>query len=780
MSVQRFETQWGGKNLIIETGRLANQANGSCTVQYGDTLVLATAVMSAKAREVDFLPLSVEYEERLYAAGKIKSSRFIKREGRPTDEAILTGRLIDRAIRPLFSQSVRNDIQVILTVFSVDGENDSDIPALVAASCALMISDIPWDGPIAGVRVGFIPSEGATTDAGGEWVVNPTFEARLKSTMDLVVAGTPEKVLMLEAGAQEITEEIAAQGIEFGQKHLRKVITLIEEVRAKVGKKKQVVAVSAATDEDATLKEEGARAKNEVQKFLDANRDIIFGEPHLSKVERRETKDKLYAATDAHLKEAGFSKEARKAGMSEVGDGIERLVTEAILKEGKRVDGRALTDIRPLQASVAVPPRTHGSALFQRGDTQVLSTITLGAPGLEQTLEGMDVSGKRRFFLHYNFPPYSVGETGRMFGPGRREVGHGALAERALMPMIPTDKETFPYTIRVVTEVLGSNGSSSMASTCASSLALMDAGVPVKKAVAGIAMGLASRPSLDDPKGSALEYKILTDLQDLEDGKGGMDFKVAGTRDGITAIQLDTKTQGLVPQLVRDTLTQARVARMKILDTMDAVISAPRPELSQWAPRIVSFKIPVDRIRDVIGPGGKIINEIIDATGVTIDIEDDGLVMITSTSPEASEKAVAWIKNLTREVKAGEIFEGKVTRLMDFGAFVEVLPKQEGLVHISELAHWRVGQVTDILNVGDTVKVKVLEIDEMGRINLSRKALIEPGSEQPPAGYNPDNGGQRGGFDRGRGGRPPHRGFGGGGGGGGHRGGGGFGGRRDR
>lgn len=741
MAVERFETNWGGKNLIIETGRLAGQANGACTVQYGDTLVLATAVMSSKLREgIDFLPLSVEYEEKLYAAGKIKSSRFIKREGRPSDEAILTGRLVDRSIRPLFPQSIRNDIQVILTVFSVDGENDSDIPALIAASTALMISDIPWDGPISGARAGFIPSEGATTGLGGEWVLNPTFEARAKAKLDLVVTGTPDKVLMIEAGAEELKEEFIEEAIAFGQKHLRKILTLIEEVRAKVGKPKRPAQEAPTTDEELRLKEEGLRAIEETQKFLDGKRDLIFDKPKASKVERRAMKDELYDLVAQHLKAEGFSHEARQAGMAAVGEGIERLVTEAILKEGKRVDGRALTDIRPLNIEVAVPPRTHGSALFARGDTQVLTTVTLGAPGLEQTIEGMDVSGKRRFFHHYNFPPYSVGETGRMFGPGRREIGHGALAERALWPMIPQDREAFPYTVRLVSEVLSSNGSSSMASTCAASLALMDGGVPIKKAVAGIAMGLASTPEG--------QYKIITDLQDLEDGKGGMDFKVAGTRDGITAIQLDTKTTGLMPQIVHETLVQAREARIKILDVMDAVLASPRPELSPWAPRIVSFKIPTDRIRDVIGPGGKMINEIIDATGVTIDIEDDGLVMITSTSPEASEKAVAWIKNLTREVKAGEIFDGKVTRLMDFGAFVEVLPKQEGLVHISELAHYRVNRVTDIVNVGDAVKVKVIEIDEMGRINLSRKALIEPGSEQPPAGY-----------DGGGGDRPPHRGF---------------------
>lgn len=769
MNVQRFETQWGGKNLIIETGKFARQANGSCTVQYGDTMVLATAVLSKNLREgIDFFPLMVDYEEKLYAAGKIKSSRFMKREGRPSDEAILSGRLVDRAIRPLFPEGLRNDIQVILTVLSVDGENDSDVPAIIAGSVALMISDIPWNGPIAGARVGFIPSEEATTGKGGEWVLNPTFEARAKSTLDLFVAGTTDKVLMLEAGAQEVSEELVEESIAFTQKHLGKVLKLITEVQEKVGKQKHTP-LPVATDEDVTLKEQTARAKEETWKVLEQNRGLLFEKPHASKIERRDIKDRLYALVDEHLKSLGLSKEARTAGLKSVGDGIERLVTEAILNEDKRVDGRSLTDIRPLLAEVAVPPRIHGSALFERGDTQILSTLTLGGPGMEQTLEGMEVSGKVRFFHHYNFPPFSVGETKPLRGPGRREIGHGALAERALLPVIPTDKAAFPYTMRLVSEVFSSNGSSSMASVCAGSLALMDGGVPIKKAVAGIAMGLAS-----NEQG---EYKILTDLQDLEDGKGGMDFKVAGTHDGITAIQLDTKTKGLTAQMVRETLAQAREARLKILDTMHAALSAPRPELSPYAPRIVSFKINPDKIRDVIGPGGKMINEIIDATGVEIDIEDDGLVMVTSTSPEASEKAVAWIKNLTREVEVGEVFEGKVTRLMDFGAFVEVLPKQEGLVHISQLAHWRVNKVTDILNIGDTVKVKVIEIDDMGRINLSRKELIEPGTEQPPAGYQENSGGfgggGRGGFDRGRGGH------GGGGSRGGHRGFGGRGGRRD-
>lgn len=736
MSIERFETQWGGRTLIIETGKLAGQANGSCTVQYGDTLVLATAVMSSNIREgLDFFPLMVDYEEKLYAAGKIKTSRFIKREGRPTDEAVLTGRLIDRSIRPLFLESIRNDIQVILTVFSVDGENDSDIPALIAASTALMISDIPWEGPIAGARVGFIPSETATTDKGGEWVLNPTFEARTKSSLDLVMVGTAEKVIMLEAGANELSEELIEQGVTFGQKHLGKMLTLIKEVQQKVGKTKKAIELMPSDDEEVKLKEESARAIEEVQKLLRDKKDLLFAEPHASKTERRVIKNQLYALVEDHLKELELSKEARKVGLGTVEDTIEQLVTETILKQGKRVDGRGLTDIRALNVEVAVPPRTHGSALFQRGDTQVLSTLTLGSPGMEQTIEGMEVSEKRRFFHHYNFPPYSVGEAKPMRGPGRRDIGHGALAERALLPVIPNDKEAFPYTVRVVSEVLASNGSSSMASTCAASLALMDGGVPIKKAVAGIAMGMAS-----NDKG---EYKILTDLQDLEDGKGGMDFKITGTRDGITSIQMDTKTHGLTNEIVHQTLTQGKEARIQLLDAMDAVIAKPREELSPYAPRIISFKINPDKIRDVIGPGGKIINEIIAATGVDIDIEDDGLVMITSVSSEGAQKAVDWVKNLTREVVAGEEFEGTVTRLMDFGAFVEVLPNQDGLIHISELAHYHVNKVTDIVNIGDKVKVKVIEIDDQGRINLSRKALIDPKSEPMPEGY--DQGGSSGG-----------------------------------
>lgn len=739
MQTQKFSLEWAGRNLEIEVGKFAGQANGSCTVRYGDTVVLATATMSDNIREgIGFFPLMVDYEERLYAAGKIKSSRFMKREGRPSDEAILTGRLVDRSIRPLFDDRIRNDIQVVLTVFSVDGENDSDVPSLVAASCALMISDIPWNGPVAGIRVGKI---------GDELVLNPTFAAREKSDLDLVIAGTTERVLMLEAGANEISEKAMAEAIAFGGKHLRKVLDLIEEVQRAVGRPKRAIEEAPATDEEAAAREEKNLIIAKTEEFLQSRiEEALFGNLRASKAERREARELLEIAVDEHLKSLGYGKDKRRFGVDHVETFVERAVTAAILDNNRRVDGRMLTEIRPLQIECGIVPRTHGSAIFSRGETQVLGTATLGAPGDEQTLEGMEFSGKKRYFHHYNFPPYSVGEVGPMRGPGRREIGHGALAERAIMPLLPLVKEEFPYTIRAVSEVLSSNGSSSMASTCCSSLALMDAGVPLRSHCAGIAMGLAS-----DASG---RWKVLTDLQDLEDGKGGMDFKIAGTRVGITAIQMDTKTQGLTKEMIDATFSQAFEARMKILDAMEAVLPAPRSELSPYAPRIISFRINPESIRTVIGPGGKMINEIIDKTGVSIDIENDGLVMITSTSAEAAVKAQDWIKNLTREVKVGEIFEGKVTRTLEFGAFVEILPKQEGLVHISELDERRVEAVTDVVNIGDTVKVKVIEIDSMGRINLSMRQAKHPDApvevkKRPASSHGRDRGDRNRG-DRGR------------------------------
>jgi polyribonucleotide nucleotidyltransferase len=700
--VQKFELEWGGKNLIIETGKFAGQANGACTVRYGDTVVLATAVMADTIREgIDFFPLMVDYEEKLYAAGKIKGSRFIKREGRPTDEAILTARLVDRAIRPLFDDRIRNDVQVVATTLSWDQENDPDVPALVAASAALMISDVPWQGPIAGIRIGQI---------NGEWVINPTYEARSKSVLDIVIAGTIEKVCMLEAGALEIPENIALEAIQFGQKHLSKIIGLIEEVRAKAGKPKFAIA-----EAEKEVLEEKAALKNKVRGFLKEKLALcLFDTKKESKISRQEVLEKLKNELEEYLKGEGIGKEKRKDALLLFYVCVEEEVSRQILENEKRADCRLLTEIRPLSAEVALLPRTHGSGYFERGDTHVLSTVTLGSPADEQTLDGMEVSGKKRFMHHYNFPPFSVGEAGPLRGPGRREIGHGALAERALMPVLPKT-EDFPYTIRVVSEVLSSNGSSSMASTCASTLALMDAGVPIREPVAGIAMGLAS-----DEKGN---FKILTDLQDLEDSKGGMDFKIAGTRNGITAIQMDTKTSGLTAEMIEKTLAQGREARLKILDVMTGAISAPRAELSPYAPRIITFRINPDRIRDVIGPGGKIINEIIDATGVTIDIANDGTVTICSASPPALNKATAWVKSLTQEAEVGEIYQGPVTRILDFGAFVEIFPHKEGLVHISELAPYRVRSVRDVVKIGDVVRVKVIKVDEQGRVDLSIKQL---------------------------------------------------------
>lgn len=724
-----YSIEWGGRTLTIGVGLLAQQASGSCTVQYGDTVVLCTATMGEVREGADFFPLAVDFEERMYAAGRIKGSRFIKREGRPTDEAILSGRLIDRAIRPLFPSALRNEIAVVATVFSHDQENDADIPGLIGASCALGLSNIPWNGPIAATRVGRID---------GALKLMPTYLETDQGDLDLVVAGTPEKTIMVEAGAKRIPEDAALEAMQFGLKELGPVIDLIKRVVAENGKTK--IDPSAPKDEeDAAKKVETAAIHEKATAFLATKTGVLFAEPLATKADRKAAVGRLKAELNAHLGELGIGKDKRGKAEEVVGDFVDSEITRQILEEGKRADGRKLDEIRSLDALVQVMPRTHGSGLFQRGSTQVLSSVTLASPGMEQTLDTMEFQMKKRYFHHYNFPSYSVGETRGNRGPGRREIGHGALAERAIMPVLP-DRETFPYTIRVVSEVLGSNGSSSMGATCGSTLSLMDAGVPLAAPVAGIAMGMAS----DKKTG---RYKVITDLQDLEDGEGGMDFKIAGTRDGITAIQMDTKTSGLPWEVVVQTFSQARTARHQILDVIEKTISAPRAELSKWAPRIVSFRISPDRIRDVIGPGGKMINEIIDACKVEIDIEDDGLVMITSVNPEGMTKAVDWVKQLTREVAVGEIFTGPVTRVMDFGAFVEILPKQEGLVHISELAPNRVEKVGDVVKIGDMVTVKVYEIDSMGRLNLSIKRA-DPNYKPDERDNRPLRGGPRPGGPR--------------------------------
>jgi len=712
MKEQTFKTQWGGKELSIKVGKLAQQAGGSCLVQYGDTVVLATATMSSYKRDgLKWFPLMVDFEEKMYAAGRIKGSRFMKREGRPTDEAVLTSRTIDRALRPLFDHTIRNDIQVIVTCLTFDGENDPDVVGLIGASCALHMSDIPWNGPIGTIRIGQVE---------GEWVVNPTYEERENSVLDLMFSGTKDKVIMVEAGANEATEEVVLGGFWHGMDQMEAPIKLIEEVRAAVGKEKRDMTASEDA-EDQEVVDTRKNIEDLARPFITEQvKELFFGTPQATKGDRGAQKTELKERTKTFLTEKGIEEEEIGYGTGIVHETLEAEVSRAIVEEGKRVDGRSVTEIRELISETGILPRVHGSAHFSRGETQVVTVVTLGSPGDEQLLDGMEIEGTKRYFHHYNFPPYSVGEVKPMRGPSRRDIGHGGLAEKALMPMMP-DKESFPYTVRAVSEVLGSNGSSSMGSTCGSTLSLMDAGVPIKAPVAGIAMGLGY---IDDNN-----WKVLTDLQDLEDGKGGMDFKLAGSRAGITAMQMDTKTDGLTREIIEQTFKQGYDARMEILDVMDAEISAPRPELSEYAPRIISLRINPELIGNVIGPGGKIINGMIADTGVgSIDIDDDGLVMITSTDAAGAEEAKRQIELLTKEVKVGEIYKGKVVRIMDFGAIVEFLPKRDGMVHVSMMAPWRVEKVTDIVKLGEEVMVKVMEMND-GKTSLSMKDA--PGNKLP-------------------------------------------------
>lgn len=703
------DAEIGGKPWSLSTGKFAMQANGSVVITVGETVVMASVVLSEKPREgIDYLPLLVDYEEKLYAAGKIKGSRWVKREGRPSDEAILSGRVIDRSLRPMFNSQVRNDIQVVVTVLSTDGENDPDIIGLNAASAAVEVSNVPWDGPVAAARVGKV---------NGEFVVNPSFETvEAESVLDLIVAGTADHIIMVEAGAKEVSEEDLLEGIRVAQAEIKKIIGAIKDLAGKVSPaKKNLVIFSPSPEIEAKVKNYKAELEEALFRPEKDDRDQALSSLKDKIISEAATLD---GKTDADLKKQAvfvFEKMTKAA------------IQGRILSEEKRVDGRGLKDIRPIKCEVGLLPRVHGSGLFQRGETQVLTTVTLGGPGDEQLLEDIDTELERgkRYIHHYNMPGYSVGEVTPMRSPGRREIGHGALAERALLPMIPK-KDVFPYTLRLVSEVLSSNGSTSMASTCGSTLALMDAGIPIKAPVSGMAMGLVMSQD-----GKA--YKILSDIQGIEDGNGHMDFKVAGTKDGVTALQLDIKVKGLTVDILRDALSQAKDGRLFILQKITECLPQPRAEMSKYAPRIISFHINKEKIREVIGPGGKVINEIIAETGVKIDIEDDGLVMVTSANQEASKKAVDWIKNLTREVVAGEQFQGKITRIMDFGAFAEILPGQEGLIHISELETHRVEKVSDVVKVGDIVPVKVIEIDSLGRINLSRRALL-PGGPASPAG----------------------------------------------
>ncbi len=732
LNVKKWSTQWGGRELSVEVGKLALLTTASCTVQYGETVIMATVVKSSEARDLDYFPLTVDFEERLYAAGKIKGSRFIKREGRPSDEAVLSGRMIDRTIRPLFDDRVRNDVQVILTALAIDGENDAAITALIAASCALSISSVRWSGPIAGARVG--------RNAEGQFVLNITStELDANSDLDLIVAGTAEKIIMVEAGAKEVPEDLMYEAMKWGADQFAPIVSFIEKIQKEVGQTKDAEPV---VDETA----EATKVLRAVEKYVfDAADTQIFNTPKVSRTERKETVKKIEEGAKAHLKELGLDEAFFGPAIKQIKGIFCDVISKRILEKKQRLDGRSITDIRELNVEVDLLPRVHGSGMFMRGDTQVLSVVTLGAPGDVQTLDSMEEDGTKRYMHHYNDTPATYGETGPMRGPGRRAIGHGALAERALEPVLPS-QETFPYTMRVVSEVLGSNGSSSMASTCGSTLSLMAAGVPIKKPVAGIAMGLASNNSG--------QYEVLTDLQDVEDGTGGMDFKIAGTADGITAIQMDTKTLGLTWAIVEQTLKQAKEARLTILAKMKDIIAAPRADLSPYAPRIETIMINPEKIRDVIGPGGKIINKIIDETGVQIDIEQDGRVMITSNNADGMKRAIEMVKELTHEVTAGEEYEGTVVRLEDFGAFVNILPGKDGLVHVSEIAYARVDRPADVLKMGDKVKVKVKEIDSMGRVNLSIKILlpkpegyVEP--ERPARSSAPRPGGdRRGGGDR--------------------------------
>ena len=684
---------------MIEFGRLGGQANGSCRVQYGETTVLINATMSAHQKQVDYMPLSVDYEEKYYAAGKIKGSKWIKRETRPSDEAILSGRVIDRAIRPRFNHNIRNEIQVVATVLSFDGVNDPDMPALFGASLALMTSDIPFSGPIAGVRVGRI---------GGKLIFNPTYKERSESDFDIVVAGTENKINMIEAGAKIIPEKDVAEAIAAGFKEFQDLIKLQNKIAKELAPKKKELSVF-THDEALVLA---------VRNFADPKLEKTLYAPGKNKTEFYEglgqVKEELVNYIKTEYKEhPELGKKIDEAG-SIYEDEIGRIVHRNIITEEKRPDGRKTDELRPLNAEVGILPHSHGTGLFNRGTTQALSILTLAAPGLEQWIETMEINlTKKRFMHHYVFPPFSVGEVGRMFSGGRREIGHGALAERSLEPIIPA-KDKFPYTIRVVSEILSSNGSSSMASVCGSSLALMDGGVPIKSPAAGIAMGL-----MLDEKGE--KYKILTDIQGPEDHHGDMDLKVAGTKDGVTGIQMDVKVEGITVEIVEKTLAQAKKARLEILAAMGKAISVHRPELSPHAPRVETIKINPAKIGALIGPGGKIINEIIEKTGAEIDIEDDGSVFVTSLTPEGMKKALALIQEVTYEPKPGDEFDGTVVSIRDFGAFVEITPGKDGMVHISEMSNERVNKVTDILKMGQKVHVWVKGVDDMGKISLTMK-----------------------------------------------------------
>ena len=698
---QKFTTTIAGREFTVETGELAQLASGSALVRYGDTVVLATATASAKPRDgVDFFPLSVDYEEKMYSVGKIPGG-FLKREGKPSEKAILTSRVIDRPIRPLFPKDYRNDVGIVTTVMSVDIDNSPEICAMNGASIAISISEMPFAGPVGAVVVGLVD---------GEFVINPTLEQREKSEMYVTVAGTKKKVVMIEAGANEVSEEVMYDAILYAHQEIIKICDFIEEIVKAVGKEKATYE-SYELDHD-MFDKVYAYSYDKVCAAIDTD-------------DKRIRDERMKILSDEVMAYLGEEYEGRDAELGEIFYKIQKeIVRKWLIEDHKRVDGRGINEIRPLSASVGILPRTHGSGLFSRGQTQVLTIATLGSVSESQTIDGLDEEVSKRYMHHYNFPSYSVGETKPSRGPGRREIGHGALAEKALKPVIPSTEE-FPYAIRLVSEVLSSNGSTSQGSVCGSTLALMDAGVPIKAPVAGISCGLITKPDSD-------EFLTMVDIQGVEDFYGDMDFKVAGTKKGITAIQMDIKVDGLTYDIIKEAFQKTRDARYYILDeVMLKAIEAPRAELSEYAPKIITTKVPVEKIKDVIGSGGKTIQKIIADTGVKIDIEDDGSVFILTNDAEAGKKALSIVEGIVAEPEVGKIYTGKVVKIIEIGAFVEFLPGREGLVHISKLENRRVAKVEDVVSEGDEIKVKLMEVDRQGRFNLSRKdALEETTNEQ--------------------------------------------------
>ena len=696
MKKQTFKTEIGGKDLIVKIMGLAEQANGSCFVQYGDTTVLATAVMSKQEREgIDFFPLTVDYQERYYAAGKILGSRYLRRESRPSEEAILTSRLIDRAIRPQFPKYLRRDIQIIVTCLSWDGENDPDILGLISASIALSISDIPWTGPISALRI---------SKLNNKFVLNPTYEQRNESELEIILSSVRKNnkflVNMIESGAREVGEEDILKAIDFAEPNFQKIIDFQNKITKEIGKEKLKIEID----------NRNLEIEEESKKFLGDKLEKILYQPNKKdqNIKINDLKEDLIYFIEGKYPQMGKTRYASEFFEKE----LEKLIHKNIIEKELRPDGRGLDEIRKIYCETGLLPRTHGSGLFCRGKTKALSILTLGSPEDQKLMEGMEINGKKRFMHHYNFPPYCSGEVKPMRGPGRREIGHGMLAEKALSTLIPSTEE-FPYTIRIVTEILSSNGSTSMASVSAASLALMDAGVKIKRPATGIAIGL-----MTDKTG---KYKILTDIQGPEDHYGDMDLKVAGTRKGITAIQMDVKIDGINKQILKESLEKAKKARYEILTKIEATLPKPRPNLSRWAPRIYTLQIDPRKIGEVIGPKGKMIHEITEKCGVDVNIEDSGKIYITADKKESAEKALSWIRNITKEIKVGEVFQGKVKKITDFGAFVEILPGQDGLVHISQLAPQRVKRVEDIVKIGETIPVKVISINDQGKINLSLK-----------------------------------------------------------